>query len=261
MDEGRPVYASRFLRARIFNPDRAVLFVTFDHWQRGKAGFSDRDASESVAKAGFAELAVQTARNDWYLNGELPALRGALAGASGGYEAVRCFAFSMGAYAALLLSRDLHLNVAVLISPQWSIFPAQDPGDRRYRREAAGLDAGLGDLRGRIEGGLRGVILYDPVTQPIDAAHARLIAAEGRGLAKVPCAFGGHPASSHLRDGGFYKALQRLAYSGVADPAAYRALHVQARRTSTLYQSRRADFLERRAQSGEGEVTGVDQGG
>ena len=257
MTEGRALFAGEGLRAEIYNADRDVLFVTFDHWERGKAGFSERLPSQTVAAAGFAELAIRTARNDWYLNGDLAPLEPVLAEATEGYGSVRCFAFSMGGYAALRLSRALNLDRAVLISPQWSIFPEEAPFDRRYRREATGLERGLGDLAGRIGPGLRGVMLFDPVTQAIDGMQAGLIAAEAPGLARVAMAFGGHPASSHLTDGGQYGALRRLAYSGVTDPAAYRELHVRARVASRVYGERRKLWLARR--SGKDEIGGGDQ--
>ena len=239
------------LRAEVHNPDAEVLFVTFDRWRRDRDGFATWAPSARVAKRGFAEVIIKTARNDWYLNRDLEGLRAALKAFSGRYRTVRCFAFSMGAYAALLLSRSLRLRHAVLVSPQWSVFPGQAPFDTRWRREAAGLDVGLdvglGDLAKVMAPRLRGVVLFDPVGVPVDGGHARLILNHAPRLAGVAMALAGHPATQVMLETRAYGGLRDLAFAGVSDPALYRALHVTARAGSSLYQQRLRARLALRA--------------
>lgn len=241
------LFAGAHLRAEVHNPGAEVLFVTFDRYRRDRDGFAAWTPSTRVAERGFAELIIKTAQNDWYLNPDLPALRAAIKGHTAQYRTVRCFAFSMGAYAALLLSRPLRLRNAVLVSPQWSPFADRAPFDPGYRHETAVLDRGLGDLAAVVSDRLRGVVLYDPVGQPIDRAHARLILTHAPRLSGVAMPLAGHPATQVMLETRAYGALRDLAFAGKADPALYHALHVAARRQSPLYQRRLRDRLAGRA--------------
>jgi hypothetical protein len=242
------LFAGDHLRAELHNPDADVLFVTFDRWRRDRNGFAAWAPSTKVAERGFAELIIKTAQNDWYLNPDLPDLRRAVKAATGRYRTVRCFAFSMGAYAALLLSRSLRLRHAVLVSPQWSPFPDQPPFDPQYRRETMSLDPALGDLAQVMADRLRGVVLYDPLANPADRGHARLILNHAPRLHGVAMPLAGHPATQVLLETTAYGQLRELAFAGKSDPAAYHALHVQARQTSPLYRRRLQERLARRAQ-------------
>lgn len=154
----------------------------------------------------------------------------------------------MGAYAALLLSKPLCLKNAVLVSPQWSIFPDQPPFDLRYEKEAKTLRPVLGDLAASVAAKLRGVVLFDPIGNPVDGTHARLISAHAPRLAGVAMALGGNPATEHLLQTPQYKALRNLALSGKFDPALYSRLHVAARVQSPLYQAALQSCLLRRSQ-------------
>ena len=248
---GKVLFAGDHLRAEVHNPDAEVLFVTFDRWRRDRDGFAGWAPSTRVAAAGFAELIIKTARNDWYLNPDLTLLQRALKAFTKRFRTVRSFAFSMGAYAALLMSRPLRLRHAVLVSPQYSPFPGLAPGDTRYRREAQVLDMGLGDLAQVVAPKLRGVILFDPLTNPIDRAHARLILAQVPRMAGVAMPLAGHPATQVLLETTDYGKLRALAFGAETDPALYHALHVRARSASPLYQARLAERLaERRARWG-----------
>ncbi|MBC7736201.1 MAG: alpha/beta hydrolase [Candidatus Saccharibacteria bacterium] len=248
---GTVLFAGDHLRAEVHNPDAEVLFVTFDRWRRDRDGFAGWAPSTRVAAAGFAELIIKTAQNDWYLNPDLAPLRRALKAYTGRFRTVRSFAFSMGAYAALLLSRSLRLRHAVLVSPQYSPFPGLTPGDTRYRREAQGLDRVLGDLAEVVAPKLRGVILFDPLSHPIDRAHARLILGQVPRMVGIAMPLAGHPATQVMLETAEYGKLRALAFAAETDPALYHALHVGARKASPLYQARLAERIDgRRARAG-----------
>ena len=240
---GKVLFAGDHLRAEVHNPDAEVLFVTFDRWRRDRDGFAGWAPSTRVAAAGFAELIIKTAQNDWYLNPDLPSLRRALKAYTGRFRTVRSFAFSMGAYAALLLSRPLRLRHAVLVSPQYSPFPDLAPYDTRYRREAQALDMDMGDFAEVVAPKLRGVILFDPLTHPIDRAHARLILAQVPRMVGVAMPLAGHPATQILLETAEYAKLRALAFGAEADPVLYHALHVRARGGSALYKTRLAERM------------------
>ncbi len=240
------LFAGDHLRAEMHNPDAEVLFVTFDRWRRDRNGFAAWAPSTKVAAYGFAELIIKTAQNDWYLNPDLTPLRRVLKDHTGRFRTVRSFAFSMGAYAALLLSRSLRLRHAVLVSPQYTPFPDLPPGDTRYRREVQGLDMALGDLAEVVAPKLRGVVLFDPLGNPVDRAHARLILAQVPRMVGIAMPLAGHPATQVLLETTEYGKLRALAFAAERDPALYHALHVQARRTSPLYKARLSERLARR---------------
>lgn len=241
------LFAGEHLRAEVHNPDAEVLFVTFDRWRRDRDGFAEWQPSTRVAEHGFAELIIKTAQNDWYLNPDLAGLRTVLKAHTGRYRTVRSFAFSMGAYAALLLSRPLRLRHAVLISPQYSVFPDLPPLDRRYKREAEALDPALGDLARFVAPKLRGVVLFDPVGNPVDRAHARLILAQVPRMSGVAMPLAGHPATQVMLETTVYGKLRDLAFAAKSDPALYHALHVEARAQSPLYRHRLLERLARRS--------------
>jgi len=240
------LFEGKYLRAEVVNPEAQVLFVSFDRWRKDRAGFHVWEPSQKLAEQGFAELTIRPARNDWYMNPDLPALRAVLEPFTARYAEVRSFSFSMGAYGALLLSASLHLRHAVLISPQWSIYPDEAPFETRYRREAKAVGRRFGELAGMMTRDLRGVILFDPLGEPRDAAHAHLIAEAAPGLRCVAMGFTGHPATSVLLETVHYKSLRALAFAGSCDAAAYAALHRKARLVSPLYKQRLAAYLARR---------------
>lgn len=231
------LFSGAWLHVEVWRPDAAVLFASFDHWRRDRAGFAPWEPSRTVARLGFAELIIRTAHNDWFVNPDLPAVRRALRDFTVNYDAVRCFAFSMGAYAALLLSRPLHLGSAVLVSPQWSIFPDMPPFDRRYAAEARTVDRQKADLSGQIRRAMRGVVLYDP-SLAADRGHATLITAAAPGLVGLAMPFFGHPATEVIAGTDAYADLWRMAHRGEVNAAAYRAVRVRARASSELYRAR-----------------------
>lgn len=240
------VFAGRHARAICFNPGAERLLVTFDNWRKDHVGFPEAAPSKAVMEAGFGQLCVHSARNDWYLSPEVAALREALGRFCAGFAEVRGIGFSMGGYGALLLSKALRLERVVLVSPQVSIFPERYPHDRRYAAEAAGLDPAQ-DLRGEdIVAGLRGVILFDPLMQRRDAAHARAIAAFAPGLQGVAMPFGGHPAMGAIREARLYGRVLQAAMTGDASVAEFRAIHRAARMASPGYRALMEARLGRR---------------
>ncbi len=239
------LFAGALLHAEVYNPDAEVLFVTFDRWRRDRDGFAEWQPSRTMAGYGFAELVIKTAQNDWYLNRELDALRRVLKDFTKPYRTVRTFAFSMGGFAALLLSRPLRLRNAVLISPQWSPFPKVAPFDTRYRAEAKGLVMEHGDLAQHVSGKLRGVVLYDP-TVVVDKWHARLIEEQAPKLFPVAMPLAGHPATQVMLETPVYGKLRDLAFMGKSEVSLYHALHVEARRLSPLYRTRLAERMAAR---------------
>lgn len=222
------------------------LMVTFDYRRKNRDAFGTGGPSRGFARAGFSQLIIRTAANDWFVNAETEALEGALAGLAPNFGPVRALGFSMGGYGALRFARALGLRSLVAVSPQVSIDPAVVPFDRRYRAESSGFDPRVGALRGREVRGLAGIVVIDPTIRA-DLRHARMIRNLFPGLRLARLAFGGHPASRVLRDAGKGGVLQRAAMSDPPDAAAIVLAHRTARAASGVYDARRAAALERRA--------------
>jgi len=253
------VFSGAYARAICVNPGAKRLLVTLDNWRRHRNGFPDRRVSRTAEQAGFAQIWVQSSRNDWYLSPELPALRTALDEFCGQFRAVHGIGYSMGGYGALLLSRALHLHKAVLISPQFSIFPARASYESRYRVFAAALDPALDTLAQDISPALQGVILFDPGPATNDRLHAREIAALAPGLKPLALPFSGHPASQIISSGGLIGKVMQMAISGKISAARARAIQHAARKTSGVYQTALQDYLDRRALRGQGVDSGQDE--
>ena len=198
------------------------------------------------ATSGCACLTIESARNDWFLNRDLPALRAALAGFAEGYDRAGAIGFSMGGYGALLLARELRLADAILVSPQFSILPEKAPYETRYRREAEEVLAELDEIGGANGGNPKGAVIFDPSVAP-DVQHTRRICAAYPGLVPVPMWFGGHPALGVVAKHGRYGKVLEALFSGDVRAAELLSLHKKARRKSGTYHAGIRRYLARRA--------------
>ena len=194
-----------------------------------------RTPPRHLLQAGAAHLMIESAENDWFLNPDLPALRAALNGFTAGFEDVVAIGFSFGGYGALLLARALHLRRALLVSPQFSIFPERAPFELRYRQIAARLDPRFDDLDTQADPALAGCIVFDPRLAPADAAHAALIRTRFPALRSVAMPFGGHPALRLVGEAHLFAKVQSLLQQGEITPAALRRLHRAARVRAPSY--------------------------
>jgi len=241
-----PVFSGRHLRAALHpgagNHD--LLMVTFDFRRVNRKGFSEANFSSVFARLGHAQLSITSRCNDWFINDDTEALERALAPVAARFGRVHAMGYSMGGYGAFRFARALGLRRAVAISPQATIAPGAVPGDRRYAAEARGFDPVLGDLAGRGDPGLEGLILVDPFLRA-DLAHARLITRAFPGVRILPLPFAGHPASGVIGEAGRIWLLQRAASAGGND-AAIRAAHRAARRDSGHYWTQLARAAARR---------------
>ena len=215
------------------------LIVTFDFRTPGKSGFSPANPSSRFDAAGFDQIMLRTARNDWFVNADTARCETALARAARGYAAVHTLGWSMGGYGALRFARALGASRITVVSPQVSVHPDIVPFDRRYRAEAAGFDRRAGDLAIRATPDATGAVLYDPMIRG-DRLNAAMIGALFPGLARIALPFGGHPATGTLRDGGRAWVVQKCALAGATDAPAIRRAHRAARRASAGYWTRLA---------------------
>ena len=225
MVQSEIVFAGEHLRAVCFNPRAEQLVVSFDYFEQSRCGgFSALSPMQAALDLGRANLRVQTARNDWFLNAETEALRLALWQFCARFESVRAIGMSMGGFGALLFAHELRLSQALLVSPQRSILPDRVPWDRRWARIGQGLPRAQIHPRA----GLAGVTLFDP-SNALDRRHAREIGQVFTEIEPVAVPFGGHPAIAPFRDAHLLRALFITLITGHATPARVHRLRRLAR--------------------------------
>ncbi|MEZ5779251.1 MAG: alpha/beta hydrolase [Paracoccaceae bacterium] len=238
MSDPKPdaLFAGASLRASLFRPNDAVdrLLVTFRPMTDAAGRFEAPRPVKRFLARGWSHLYLQSFRNDWYVNADTAPLSAQLSALAAGFAYRAAIGFSMGGYAALRLSEALRLDHVIAVSPQVSIAPSVAPFETRYSEEAKGFDAGLGDLGLHARRGLRGVVLFDPFRR-IDRLHAEAIAGVLPDLEMCRMVFGGHPATSVLRETIGFGAVQELLLDGRATRSEVLKLHRAARAQAPSY--------------------------
>lgn len=240
------VFKTNNVRVTCYDANLPRMIVSFDVWRKDRNGFPPPKPSGFYKQNGVAFLTIQSAHNDWYLSADLPELRNTLSRFTKQFDHITALGFSMGGYGALLLSRALHLNQVVLVSPQSSIFPARAPFEDRYLQEAACLDPALDTLAKNPRRGLRGVLLYDP-SDMIDTQHTAIISGLYPNITATPLPFGGHPATQAITQANLFAKIQHELLRRPVRAREFIRLHKQARRHSPIYQNRLTRYLAQRS--------------
>lgn len=249
--EAVTVFEGRHLRARLFRPKARQLFVSFDSFRPGRTEFDDRGPVKYYQRRGLAQLQIQTARNDWYLNDDLEPMLEVLSDCVQPYRRVFSMAFSMGAFGALRMSGKLRLSRVFLVSPQVTPFSHRGPMDPRFAEHEGNIRADLDLEKGHLFRKMRGCILFDPLHHRMDVEHARAVQAIAPGLRAVTLPLSGHPADITLLEGNVWHEFQGLLLGRGDATAGLKALHRRSREVSPSY----LEALSRRlATQGKGPV-------
>lgn len=245
-EAGVPVFLGQHVRAIHFGETERI-FVALDFGRSDRNGFPDQSASSYLAKRGIGTLSIMLSENSWYLTPENAALREALDAHCAAARDVRAMGVSMGGFGAVLLSKALHLRKALLISPQYSIFPSRAPWDRRRNKLSKDFQPAWDDLDQGLKPDLTGLLIYDPRRRP-DVYHAHAL---GRALPDLKIAavpFGGHPAHVKLVGRSGFKLLIKLLHTD-GDMADWVHSYRRAERESNeTYLQGMADYLDLREQ-------------
>ncbi|APZ55123.1 alpha/beta hydrolase [Salipiger abyssi] len=228
------VFDGALLRADLFKGGNKRLFVSFRQRIGEPGDFDTVRPVRAFTARGYAHLHIQSRWNDWFVNDETQALEAVLRELAQRFRRVVSMGFSMGGYGAFRFSAALNIAQVIAISPQISIAPELVPFDRRYRREAEGFDAALGDLARHGSPALRGAVLCDPFVAN-DLRHALMAQVIFPRLRICRLAGGGHPPTRVLRQGGFFPQMQAELVHGGVDAARLIAGHRAARRLSPSY--------------------------
>ena len=227
-DNGDVVFSGEHLRGTLFNGEAESLLVTFSYREKGRVDFNPVQLSRAAEQRDFAQLCIATRRNDWFINADTRDLEIMLKALSPHYKNVHMMGFSMGGYGAFRFARAARANFALAISPQFSIHPDVVPFDRRFREDATGFDANLGDLVAYAKPGLQGVIVTDPFRN-LDLVNAGMIMEVFPRIKLARLGFGGHPATALLRRANKSGVVQRAAFDTPPRPEQIINEHREAR--------------------------------
>ena len=241
------IFAGNHMRALCFNPGGRNLRVRLNHRRKGDAGFDTPEPQTGAIKAGYANIWLQTAENDYYLNPDLPGMRRALFAFCARFDQVSAVGFSMGGFGAVLLSKALHLTQAVLISPQRLGFSKVAPFISDDATECSAFSTGDAAELDGVSPNLRGIVLFDPFAgKGRDRTYARHLGRVVPGLRLVALPGGGHPATVMLGEAKKFGAFQRATFVPDIQLADLRAVHRSARAGSERYEKMLTQYLSGR---------------
>lgn len=243
-----PVLEGQYLRL-LWSADRpgSRLYVTFDHWTRGRAGFEPPPRDTFFDRRGWPVLRVQTSRNDWFLNPDLEAALDTVAALASDYDSTVTYGFSMGGYGALRFANAAGAVRAVVISPQASPLPSRAPFERRWWQDRQMCDPALDDLSHLSDPEAPDVVAVHDPFQTADRLHVALLRANCARLFALPLPFGGHPATQTILEGDRLGAFAAATLNDPLDRAALLAPHKRARRKAGTYADGLARAREKRA--------------
>src|SRR5262245_55003341 len=170
--------------------------------------------------------------NNWYQDPDLLEAIETVRRFAAPYDKVITYGSSMGGYAEIRFGARTGSDVALAISPQYSIDPSVVSFDQRWLADASQLDFSL--ERGWASPFVRkAYVVYDPAD--IDRRHLDLYRRSGTEIVDISLKNGGHPAIGVLADLGLLGKLVLGVLDGTLTPGAIvREAHAR-RRESAWY--------------------------
>ena len=221
------------IRATLSNPGQGRLFVSFGQNHDKPGRYLAPPQSKRFINQGFTHLHVQSLHNDWFNNTDTAALGRLLRKLGGGFDYRCAMGISMGGYGVLRFAKALDYNAFLTIAPQFTIDPEQVRFEKRFRDEAEGFDAELGDLKRRAVP-CRGAILVDPFRKH-DMHHARMIQRHFKKGVLIPLPLAGHNPLRCFREGEQYNWLRDQLMTGLPNREDIADKFKTARRHSPSY--------------------------
>ncbi len=240
------IFQSDRLRAYCDNPTCTRARANFDHRRAGRLEFDEAQLFGGVVRHGYASLVIQSASNDYYLNDDLPELRLAMADYCARFDDVSGIGFSMGGFAALILSKAMNFSNLWLVSPMSPSFPKLPPFDRDMASERA-LFGRYGPEAG-VKRGLRGVVMFDPYFElGRDRAYAEFVQTLCPKISLLAMPWGGHPATQFLSEIKQYSPMLRATFQPKIRAKALKRVQRALRLKSKRYCEGLQDYLLARA--------------
>lgn len=212
----------------------SLCVVAFDPMFDEVASLDRQAFGEAFFEAcGLDAVHIVPSRNQWYQHPDLPAALDLVRAFTGRYARIATYGSSMGGYAALRFSAWIGANVAVAISPQYSVQPPFGDFDPRWaypRRTTTWLFETPGETLPPVEAAC---VFYDD--QGLDRPHAEAIGADLPEAKLVRVRHGGHPVGAVLAQTGILAATILDALHGRVDVPSVTASLRQERHRSAQY--------------------------
>ena len=126
----------RVSRVRRVSP---TCIVTFANYAEAPSLDQPGFAESYLAQIGTDAVHVICRGNDWYQYTDMPVALAAIREATRGSQRVLTYGSSMGGYAAIRFAGELGADLAIALSPQFSLDPAEVPFEHRWQTEARRL--------------------------------------------------------------------------------------------------------------------------
>ena len=204
-----------------------VAVVAFSPWSHSPSLEGDFFGEPFFRNRGINAIGIKAARNDWYQGAAMDEVIQTIRLATRGMRLVG-YGGSMGGYAVINFSEDLHLDAVLSIGPQFSINPAKVPFETRWLGEAREV-VFRNDKIDRIARIHRGWVVYDPTTT--DARHFQLIQPH-HNLIPIHVYFADHHPYIVLRQTGLIEPLLLDLVHDRVDQKRFVGLLRQKRRSS-----------------------------
>lgn len=200
------LYDGKKLKLSTRGPRTDKLMVTYDFWSKTKPGFGRINPQSSYADRGFTHLHLSARQNDWFLNRETEEVLAVIADFAQGFDRAATIGFSMGGYGAMLVSRVVDFDQALMVSPHINFSEHQYPYETRFPSHIGNLGRALKLNETVISGpparAACGVI-YDSSIEG-DSYHAEAAGSRFRTAQLVDCVGGGHPATTAITRAGLF---------------------------------------------------------
>lgn len=224
------LFRSKDLAVRRVGSKGGTLVVTFQSFTNepdlDRPGFGEH----FLLTEGVDAVHVINRLNRWYQHPETDEMLAVVATIAAGYDRVLTYGSSMGGYAALRFAGAVGADVAVALSPQFSVDPRIVPWERRWQPDVAQISF---DER-PFAPAARQYVFYDPRDIP-DNRHVELIAAAGP-VVEIALPHAGHPVGALLAETGALPWALRAIIANAFDPREVRTrLRAGRRRSQHLY--------------------------
>ena len=202
--------------------------------------FESYTDSRTLDRPGFGEaffdangidaIHIVPRNNDWYQYQEIDEACRRVRALTASYSHVVAYGQSMGGYGAIRLGGRVGAQMALAISPQFSIDPAVVPFEPRWAGDSARIDFGTERSAGHTFVA-KAYVAYDP--HDLDARHVELYRPCTE-IIDIRLPYCGHPASGFMVDTGILQQAILDLCHGALDIPALRARARLARHTSPI---------------------------
>lgn len=223
--------------------DTSRWVITFDNYGIGH-GFDRAGFGEAfLAEHGISALHVMGCREDWYQYPEIFDALEAVRKFTSGAHRVITYGSSMGGYAAIRFAARSGADLALALSPQYSIDPRRAPFETRWLSDSRRIRF-LREADGKIRSNVRTLVAFDPRTA--DGLHVDLIKRD-ISIEELRAPYTGHPVATFLSETGILRPLVLCSLDGSIAVDSARLAIRSSRGSSSVYYASLSNYCTRRS--------------